>query len=122
MSDYRFLMLSFLLTFFLDDSLVHGKISIFHESEAVTRRRELRAAMGQWSQSLASTNDSDDEKEFKELKAESSPLGVIEAGRYLIDRDVLNRLEHFPQILRLFMSSLLKFAFILNFVLRIEIF
>ena len=78
--------------------------------------------MGQWSQSLASTNDSDDEKEFKELKAESSPLGVIEAGRYLIDRDVLNRLEHFPQILRLFMSSLLKFAFILNFVLRIEIF
>ena len=67
--------------------------------------------MGQWSQSLASTNDSDDEKEFKELKAESSPLGVIEAGRYLIDRDVLNRLEHFPQILRLFMSSLLKFAF-----------
>jgi hypothetical protein len=58
------------------------------ESAEVTRRRELRAVMGRWSQSLS---DETDIKEFKELKAESSPLGVIEAGRYLRDRDVLNR-------------------------------
>ena len=47
--------------------------------------------MGQWSQKLADESEISDEQEFKELKADSSPLGIVEAGRYLIDRDIMNR-------------------------------
>ena len=77
------------------ETLVLGKISILQESEAVSRKRELRAVMSKWSQSLS---DDADMKEFKELKAESSPLGIIEAGRYLIDRDILNRWDVFMHV------------------------
>ena len=78
-----------ILLFLIEDrGFVKGKISILKESDAVARRRELRSVMGRWSQSLS---DESDEQEFKELKAESSPLGIVEAGRYLIDKDILNR-------------------------------
>ena len=80
------------LLFLVDSrSLVDGKVSMMQESDAVTRRRDLRAAMGRWSQSLADESVISDEEEFKELKADSSPLGIVEAGRYLIDRDIMNR-------------------------------
>ncbi len=87
-------MITAVVLFFLVDYrslVVDGKVSILQESDAVSRRRDLRAAMGRWSQSLADESEISDAEEFKELKADSSPLGIVEAGRYLIDRDIMNR-------------------------------
>ena len=81
--------------------LAETKITSLEESEVSARRREVRQAMSEWSQSLEEAeaenktdfffNQTTNITEFKELSAEASPLGIVEAGRFLSNPDVLNR-------------------------------